>query len=129
MEDMLLTCPAVHDFAEEFDGVEPYISLGIKGVEFNAPTTCILFSVHQQQTESSGGMGSSFQNREPYRADSQWGASSLTTVQDQEESDHQLISAEDDYGNSETTVARTAVDQQAFSYWNVSASLTEVREV
>jgi hypothetical protein len=84
-----------------------------------------LFSVHQQQAESSGGMGSGFQNREQYWADCQWGAGSVTRTQDQEEYDHQLVSAGADYGNSETG---NAAGQQAFSYWNVSASHTEVRE-
>jgi hypothetical protein len=128
VEKRELGTKTITGFAVDIDCMKPYISLGIKNVEFNAPTTCILFSVHQQQAESSGERGSSFQNHGQCLADSQWGTGSLTTMQDQEESDHQLISAGDDYGNSETLVAGNAAGQQAFSYWDVSASLTEVRE-
>jgi hypothetical protein len=128
VEKCELGSKTITGFAVDIDGVKPYISLGIKNVEFNAPTICIFFPVHQQQAETSGGGGSSFQNHGQYRADSQWGTGSLTAMQDREENDHQLISAGDDYGNSETLVAGNAPGQQAFSYWDVSASVTEVRE-
>jgi hypothetical protein len=117
-----------YDFAEEIDGAGPCSSLCIKSLEFNAATTGILFSVRQQNTESSGDMVSNFQNRDQYWTDSQWGAGSLSTTQDQEGSGHHLTSAGDDYSNSETLVAGNAAGQQPFSYWNVSASHTEVRE-
>jgi hypothetical protein len=99
----------------------------IRLVEFNVATTDILFSVHQQ-AESSGDTGRHFQNRDQYWTDSQWGAGSLSTMQDQERSELQLIAAGNDYGSSDTLVAGNIADQQPFSYWDVSASHTEVRE-
>lgn len=87
-----------------------------------------MFSVHLQQAESSGDMGKNFQNRDQYWTDSQWGTSALSTTQDQERNELELISAGDGYGNSETRVAGDAAGQQPFSYWNVSGNHTQVRE-
>jgi hypothetical protein len=102
--------------------------LCVRNVEFNAATTGILFSVHQQQAESSGDTRKIFKNRDQYWTDSQWGAGALSTIQHQERNDLELISAGDGYGNSETQVAENIAGQQEFGYWNVSANHAQVRE-
>jgi hypothetical protein len=103
-------------------------SLHIRNVEFNAANTGILFSVYQQQAESSGDTGRNLQNRDQYWTDSRWGAGALSTIQDQERNELELISAGDGYGNSETQVAGNVAVQQPFSYWNMSANHAQVRE-
>ncbi|XP_023718368.1 uncharacterized protein LOC111870357 isoform X4 [Cryptotermes secundus] len=92
-------------------------------VQHGAETTSC--NVHQQQAESSGDMGRNFQNRDQYWADSQWGAGALSTTQDQERNELELISAGRGYGNSETQVAGNVAGQQPFSYWNMSANHTQ----
>jgi hypothetical protein len=94
----------------------------IRNIAFNA--SIVLFSVCQPQTEPSGDTGSNFQSSDQYWTNSQWGTSSVSTARDQD----QLTSAGDDYHNTEIPVAGSTSGQQPFSYWNVSASHTEVRE-
>jgi hypothetical protein len=82
-------------------------------------------TVHQQQAELPGDVGSSYQSPDQYSTNSAWGTGAVSTVPDQAGSGHHLIPAGDDYGNSEKLGASDTSGQQPFSYWNVSASHAE----